>query len=86
MPHHGSKTSSTTEFIKAVSPQLGLIPAGYRSRFGHPTTAIVKRYRSLGIKLLDTVSEGAIQLTFPASDKAVSTRSYRKENRGFWSR
>ena len=86
VPHHGSKTSSSVEFIRSVSPQIGLIPAGYRSRFGHPKPEIVERYETAGVELLDTVSDGAIRLDFPADATAISSHSYRKQNNGFWSR
>jgi competence protein ComEC len=36
MPHHGSKTSSTTAFIDAVKPQLAIVSAGFLNRFKHP--------------------------------------------------
>lgn len=86
VPHHGSKTSSTIEFIRQVSPKIGLISAGYRSRFGHPKPTIVERYKQSNIELLDTVNHGAITLTFPANNTAISREYYRKENKGFWSR
>ena len=86
VPHHGSKTSSSTEFIKSVSPKIALITAGYRSRFGHPKAEVVKRYQTMGVKLMDTVSSGAISLKFPASEKQITTHSHRNLNRSFWSR
>ncbi len=86
VPHHGSKTSSSVEFIRSVSPKIGLIPAGYRSRFGHPKPEIVKRYETAGVKLINTVSDGAIHLDFPADATVLSSHSYRKQKRGFWSR
>ncbi len=43
-PHHGSKTSSTFEFIKAVQPDYVLISAGYRNQFGHPHPIVLQRY------------------------------------------
>jgi competence protein ComEC len=86
VPHHGSKTSSSIEFIESVSPKIGLIPAGYRSRFGHPKPEIVERYETAGVKLLDTVSDGAIRLDFPADATASKIHSYRRQKSGFWSR
>ena len=86
VPHHGSKTSSTSTFIKQVSPKIGLISAGYRSRFGHPKPTVVSRYEELGVELLDTVNYGAITLSFPADNTEISRGYYRLENRGFWSR
>jgi competence protein ComEC len=42
-PHHGSKTSSSAEFLNAVNPQLVVIQAGYRNRFGHPHAEVMGR-------------------------------------------
>lgn len=86
VPHHGSKTSSTTDFIQQVSPKIGLISAGYRSRFGHPKAEIVERYKQLDIEVLDTVHYGAITLDFPKDNTEISREYYRLDNQGFWSR
>ncbi len=86
VPHHGSKTSSTLSFIEAVSPKLGLITAGYRSRFGHPKAAVKKRYESRGVALMNTAEHGAILVNFPANENTITTTSYRLEKHGFWNR
>jgi len=86
VPHHGSKTSSTNTFIQAVSPKIALISAGYRSRFGHPKPSVVKRYQEADIELLDTVTNGAITLHFPADTNTIIREFYRKENTGIWNR
>ena len=52
-PHHGSKTSSTPEFLAAVQPELVLIQAGYRNRYGHPAAEVVARYQALGESYVD---------------------------------
>ncbi len=59
MPHHGSKTSSTPEFLDAVRPQVALAQAGYRNRFGHPAPAVLERYRERGIRVVDSPRCGA---------------------------
>ena len=41
--HHGSKTSSTEDFLKAVSPQIALIGVGKNNKFGHPNDNILER-------------------------------------------
>lgn len=86
VPHHGSKTSSTNEFINHVSPKIGLISAGYRSRFGHPKPEVISRYEQSEVELLDTVNYGAITLEFPTDKTEIKREYYRLENRGFWSR
>ncbi len=59
IPHHGSKTSSGSEFLAAVQPQLALAQAGYRNRFGHPAPAVLARYDAQGIAVLTSADCGA---------------------------
>ena len=59
VPHHGSKTSSTPEWLQALQPQWALVQAGYRNRFGHPAPAVLARYRDAGIRVLDSSHCGA---------------------------
>jgi len=47
VPHHGSKTSSSTAFLEAVHPRTVLVQAGYRNRYGHPAAPVVQRYQDL---------------------------------------
>ena len=50
--HHGSKTSSTEEFIKSVSPDIALIGVGKNNKFGHPNDGILQRLINLRCKNL----------------------------------
>ncbi len=61
VPHHGSNTSSSEAFVAAVAPQVALIQAGYRSRFGHPTATVLARYRAHGTELVRSDRCGAWQ-------------------------
>ena len=61
-PHHGSKTSSTYEFLQAVQPVYVLIPAGYRNQFGHPHQEVLDRYQQIKAQWLNTADSGAISL------------------------
>jgi len=62
-PHHGSKTSSTPEFLDAVNPGLVIVSAGHHNRFDLPSPSIIARYRNRGYKILKTASEGAVRIT-----------------------
>ena len=86
VPHHGSKSSSTQAFLEKVSPKIGLVSAGYRSRFGHPHLTVVDRYQDLGIELFDTIQYGAISLHFSSSDSKINKAFYRIDKKGFWSK
>jgi competence protein ComEC len=46
--HHGSKTSSSEEFIEFVTPKISLISAGYKNKFGHPVKEIIDRLKNNG--------------------------------------
>ena len=59
VPHHGSRSSSTADFIHAVAPRTAVVQAAYRSRFGHPAPEVVRRYTERGIELVRTDSCGA---------------------------
>ncbi len=59
VPHHGSKTSSTPEFLDAVQPSIALVQAGYRNRFQHPVPQVMARYSERGIKVVSSASCGA---------------------------
>lgn len=43
VPHHGSRTSSTPGLLAAVNPEVAIISAGYRNRFGHPHAEVLAR-------------------------------------------
>lgn len=59
VPHHGSRTSSTAAFVRAVSPRVAAVQSGYLNRFGHPKPDVVARYAAAGALLLNTVDCGA---------------------------
>jgi competence protein ComEC len=81
-PHHGSRTSSSSSFIDAVSPEVVLFPAGYRNRYRHPNRQVVNRYRARGIEIANTASAGAITVSF--SGAGPVTHRFRQQSRRFW--
>lgn len=60
--HHGSKTSSSYDFLDTVRPKIGLVSAGLHNRYGHPSSQVISRCHSLGIHTLDTKEVGMIRL------------------------
>lgn len=83
VPHHGSKTSSTEDFVAAVEPEWAVFTVGYRNRFGHPKPEVVARYAARGSGLLRTDAAGAIRFVFGAG--APVPQEYRKQNPRYWS-
>jgi competence protein ComEC len=82
VPHHGSATSSTPEFVKQVAPRHALFAVGYRNRFGHPREDVLARYREAGSELLRTDAGGAIQLRF--AQGGVRVDAERDRARRYW--
>jgi competence protein ComEC len=73
VPHHGSITSSTPEFIGAVAPDAAVFTPGYRNRFGHPRPEVVARYEQFGSALHRTDRDGALTFRFaPGAGRAPS--------------
>lgn len=60
--HHGSKTSSTKEWIKAVNPKIALIGVGENNHFGHPNGEVIERLKYHGVQVYRTDIHGEIVL------------------------
>jgi competence protein ComEC len=73
VPHHGSKTSSTGEFIDEVRPRYAVISAGERSRFGHPHAVVLDRYAARGVRLFQTGRDGTVTVETDGTTLDVST-------------
>lgn len=81
VPHHGSRSSSTAEFISAVSPDWAIVPVGYRSRFGHPSAEVLARYGAAGVRVLRTDRDGAIVMKI---GETLSVESERQRRGRYW--
>jgi competence protein ComEC len=80
VPHHGSLTSSSPAFIRAVRPRIAIATAGPGNRFGFPKPEVRERYRAAGAEFWSTSDCGAIRLRYSAGDwTAQSAR--RRQNR-----
>lgn len=58
--HHGSKTSSSPEFIGAVAPQYAVISAGKNNKYGHPHKETLDTLKQFGVSVLRTDRSGTI--------------------------
>ena len=59
-PHHGSETSSSLLFLRAVDPEAVVISVGQRNKFRHPSKQVLERYDQLGTTVFRTDAGGAI--------------------------
>ena len=67
--HHGSKTSTTEEFIEAVKPEIALIGVGKNNKFGHPNDGVIERIKSIGAKIYRTDENGEITVIVNNKEK-----------------
>ncbi|ELS8947085.1 DNA internalization-related competence protein ComEC/Rec2 [Vibrio fluvialis] len=73
VPHHGSKTSSTRQFIERVSPQVAIASLAKGNQWQLPHRSVVARYVDAGSHWLDTGEAGQITLTYQAQSRQLST-------------
>jgi competence protein ComEC len=73
--HHGSKTSSSEEFLSALQPQFALISAGYKNQFHHPHPSVLERLKEHGVTVLRTDEHGLI--TFRTDGTKVEFGGFR---------
>ncbi len=60
--HHGSKNSTTTDFLEKVHPEIAIISAGKGNRYGHPHKETIERLLNDGSAVYGTVENGAVTL------------------------
>jgi competence protein ComEC len=61
-PHHGSRTSSSEAFLRAVGPSAVVFSVQRDNRFGHPAPAVLARYEAFGAQIFRTDHDGAITM------------------------
>lgn len=68
VPHHSSRTSSSTGLLVAVQPELAIVSYGANNSFGHPHEDVVSRYAEHGISLLHAHEGNSIHLELDGSN------------------
>jgi competence protein ComEC len=78
VPHHGSKSSSTEQFLESVAPRFAVISVGEGNSFGHPNDSVVDRYEEKRARLLRTDQDGAVTAT--TDGRNLTVKSYRESH------
>ena len=84
-PHHGSRFSSSPEFVRAVNADIAVFSSGAQNRFGHPHPDAVSAYKKTNAKIFRTDTDGAIVLHFPP-DAAPFAEKWRPKVLRYWHR
>jgi len=61
--HHGSNTSSSSEFLKAVGPEAAIISLGANNDYHHPHPSTLKKYEQAKLKVYRTDQDGTVSIT-----------------------
>jgi competence protein ComEC len=68
IPHHASKTSSTSAFVKAVSPKYAIVSYGFDNRYHFPHLQALSHYKQQGISVFNTVRCGMTTVILDSSE------------------
>ena len=60
--HHGSRTSSTKDYLEAVQPEIAVISCGEGNSYGHPHQQTLDKFNALGIRSFRTDVNGTITI------------------------
>lgn len=69
--HHGSKTSTTEDFLKVTNPEIIIYSTGLNNRYNHPSKEVTDRVENAGIPSLNTANEQTIILQFDDEVKRI---------------
>jgi len=72
IPHHGSKTSSSSTFINYVAPKMAIASYGFDNRYNFPHKEALQTYIQLDIPILNTLTSGMISIDLKPKDLTVN--------------
>ena len=84
VPHHGSRTSSSLPFVRALSPSLAVVSASYGNRWGFPKADIVQRWQAAGAVVHVTATSGLVGMRLCEAGGVVSLTHHRALRRRIW--
>lgn len=77
--HHGSKGSSSQDFLEKLKPEIAVISAGKGNRYGHPAEETLERLGAIGAKIYSTIDCGAV--TVEVDGEGCQIIPYRKPDK-----
>lgn len=84
VPHHGSLTSSSIEFVKQVDAKYALYPVGFGNHYGFPKTDILRRYQENGSHNIDISQSGALIFQLNNEDELTPPTRWRDTSLQYW--
>ncbi len=84
VPHHGSRTSSTSPLVERLAPDVAIVAAGHRNRWGFPKPDVLRRWQEQGATVLSTVESGAISFDLCQRSGLGNLQHARQQRWRFW--
>src|SRR5207244_13426284 len=79
--HHGSRSSTSSEFLRTVGPRLAAISVGARNAYGHPDAGVVARLAEAGAQIYRTDRDGALIFETDGATLTVTRWAARRVDR-----
>ncbi len=73
IPHHGSRSSSSIDFLRCVKPEVAILSTAAGNRFGFPHRDVIAHHKELSIPILSTATRGGIRVVSCGADLVVET-------------
>ncbi|MDP3956422.1 MAG: MBL fold metallo-hydrolase [bacterium] len=70
--HHGSKFSTSQEFLDETTPKLAIIQVGKNNKYGHPNADVVQRLKDSGARVYRNDQDGTVEVTLKEGSAAVT--------------
>ncbi len=86
VPHHGSNTSSSNDFVTRLQANYGVISSGWKNRYGHPRKPVIERWAATGTSLINTAESGMLIFTWQRGSATPVIDSWRNNHASFWNR
>lgn len=68
VPHHGSKFSSSFDFLRRLSPAIAVVSVGEKNTYGHPNSDTLIRLETVGAKVFRTDKNGSVEVIYDGSN------------------
>lgn len=78
--HHGSSTSTSSEFLKAINPEIAIISCGENNSYGHPHQETLDKINKAGVKVYRTDKQGSIIVKTNGQTFSVNTNEWEENS------
>ncbi len=84
VPHHGSRSSSTRDFVTHVDPEWVINSSGYLNRYRFPADSVKLRWTQNNARFLDTATHGSIEFIIDAAGNLAGQRTFHDNQKKYW--